>query len=221
MRSIAVINQKGGCGKTTTAVNLSAYLAEKGKKVLLIDCDPQSHASIGLGVDKEELPYSTYDLFMDTVLDGRELAYPVADRLDIIPSNVALSAVEQQLAGCADREKRLLHKLERCQDEYDIVFVDCPPNVGLLTFNAMVACYEAMVVMEPSFFSLHGAVKVIETIKLIRDNLNMRKRIRVLMTLFDGRTRFCKKFLEEAKALFGPAMLHTCIRSTVRFKEAA
>lgn len=221
MRSIAIVNQKGGCGKTTTGINLASYLADQGKKVLLIDCDPQSHASIGLGIDKEALPHSTYDLFVDPERSILEIAYPVTDHLDIVSSNVALSAVDHQLAGTKDREKRLLNKLAKCQDDYDYVFIDCPPNVGLLTFNAIVACYEAMVVMEPSFFSLHGAVKVIETIKLVREKLTMRKRVRVLMTLFDRRTRFAKKFLEESRALFGPALLKTTVRNSVRFKEAA
>jgi len=221
MRSIAVVNQKGGCGKTTTAVNLASYLADSGKRVLLVDCDPQSHASIGLGIDTESLERSTYDLLMDPGTRVGSLAHRVTDRLDVVPSNVVLSAVEQQLSGRPDRENRLRWKLDACADEYDYCIVDCPPSVGLLTFNALVACGEAFVIMEPSYFSLHGALKVIETIKLVREQIGMRKRVRVLLTMFDGRTRFSNDFLREARARFGREMFETVIRQSVRFREAA
>lgn len=221
MRSIAVVNQKGGCGKTTTAVNLASCLADSGKRVLLVDCDPQSHASIGLGIDTESLERSTYDLLMDAGVHVGSLVHRVTDRLDVVPSNVVLSAVEQQLSGRPDRENRLRWKLDACTDEYDYCLVDCPPSVGLLTFNALVACGEAFVIMEPSYFSLHGALKVIETIKLVREQLGMRKRVRVLLTMFDGRTRFSNDFLREARVRFGREMLETVVRQSVRFKEAA
>ncbi len=221
MRSIAVVNQKGGCGKTTTAVNLASYLADSGKRVLLVDCDPQSHASIGLGIDTESLERSTYDLLMDAGVHVAALAHRVTDRLDVVPSNVVLSAVEQQLSGRPDRENRLRWKLDACADAYDYCIVDCPPSVGLLTFNALVACGEAFVIMEPSFFSLHGALKIIETINLVREQLGMRKRVRVLLTMFDGRTRFSNDFLREARVRFGREMFETVVRQSVRFKEAA
>jgi chromosome partitioning protein len=221
MRSIAVVNQKGGCGKTTTTVNLASYLADSGKRVLIVDCDPQSHASIGLGIDTENLERSTYDLLMDADASAPSLAHRVTDRLDVVPSSVVLSAVEQQLSGRPDRENRLRRKLEACSDDYDYCIVDCPPSVGLLTFNALVGCDEAFVIMEPSYFSLHGALKVIETIKLVREQLGMRKRIRVLLTMFDGRTRFSNDFLREARVRFGREMFETVVRQSVRFKEAA
>jgi chromosome partitioning protein len=160
MRTIAIVNQKGGCGKTTTAINLSSYLADTGKRVLLVDCDPQSHASLGLGIDTEDLARSTYDLLMNPAVKVRDAVHTVTEQLDVVPSSVVLSAVEQQLSGQPDRENRLRWKLEAAEGDYDYVFVDCPPSVGLLTFNAIVACGEAVVVMEPSYFSLHGALKV-------------------------------------------------------------
>lgn len=221
MRSIAIVNQKGGCGKTTTAVNLASYLADSGKRVLLVDCDPQSHASLGLGIATDELELSTYDVIMNPQARISEVAQSVMERLDVVPSNVILSAVEQQLSGRPDRENRLRWKLDDCSEEYDYALVDCPPSVGLLTFNAIVACKEAFVIMEPSYFSLHGALKVLDTINLVREQLSMRKRVRVLLTMFDGRTRFSKDFLAEAKARFGREMFDTCIRNTVRFREAA
>lgn len=221
MRTIAIVNQKGGCGKTTTSINLASYIADSGRKVLLVDCDPQSHASMGLGIDTEDLDRTTYDLLMDPGLHIRDAAITVSERLDVVPSNVVLSAVEQQLSGQPDRENRLRRKLDACGSDYDYVLVDCPPSVGLLTFNAIVACREAFVIMEPSYFSLQGALKVMETIALVRSQLGLRKRVRVLLTMFDGRTRFAREFLREAQTRFGREMFTTVIRNTVRFREAA
>jgi chromosome partitioning protein len=221
MRSIAIVNQKGGCGKTTTAINLSSLLADMGKRVLLVDCDPQSHASVGLGIETDHLGSSTYDLIMDPATQVADVVIQAAENLDVVPSNVVLSAVEQQLSGQPDRENKLRWKLDRVEDEYDYAFIDCPPSVGLLTFNAIVAAGEAFVVMEPSYFSLHGALKVMETIKLVRSQLGMSKRVRVLLTMFDGRTRFSKEFLREARTRFGREMFETIIGNTVRFREAA
>ncbi len=221
MRTIAIVNQKGGCGKTTTSISLASYIADSGRKVLLVDCDPQSHASMGLGIDTEDLDRTTYDLLMDPGLHVRDAAITVSERLDIVPSNVVLSAVEQQLSGQPDRENRLRRKLDACGSDYDYVLVDCPPSVGLLTFNAIVACREAFVVMEPSYFSLQGAMKVMETIALVRSQLGLRKRVRVLLTMFDGRTRFAREFLREAQTRFGREMFTTVIRNTIRFREAA
>jgi chromosome partitioning protein len=221
MRTVALVNQKGGSGKTTTAINLSSYLADLGRSVLLIDCDPQSHASIGLGIDTDDLLRSTYDLLMDPAAGVADAAQTVGENLDVVPSNVVLSAVEQQLSGQPDRENRLRWKVEACADRYDYVLVDCPPSVGLLTFNAIVACREAFVITEPSYFSLHGALKVIETIRLVRDQLGMRKRVRVLLTMYDRRTKFSREFLREAQTRFGRELFETVIRSTVRFREAS
>jgi chromosome partitioning protein len=221
MRSIAIVNQKGGCGKTTTAISLATYLADSGRRVLLVDCDPQSHASIGLGIDTDAVARGTYDVFMDPGTRVADTVCHVAERLDVVPSNVVLSAVEQQLSGQPDRENRLRRKLEDVSDVYDYALVDCPPSVGLLTFNAIVACGEALVVMEPSFFSLHGALKVMETIDLVRQQLSLKKRVRVLITMFDRRTRFSREFLDEARIRFGRELYDTVVRSTVRFREAA
>ncbi len=221
MRSIAVVNQKGGCGKTTTAVNLASYLADFGKRVLLVDCDPQSHASIGLGVDTDNLLTSTYDVLMNPQTSIHDVSVEVTENLHVVPSNVVLSAIEQQLSGKPDRENRLRRKLDAVEGDFDYTIVDCPPSVGLLTFNAIVACSEAMVVMEPSYYSLHGALKVTDSINLVREQLGLKKRIRVLLTMFDKRTRFSQEFLREAQIRFGREMFDTVIRRTVRFREAA
>lgn len=221
MRSIAVVNQKGGCGKTTTAVNLASYLADFGKRVLLVDCDPQSHASIGLGVDTDNLLTSTYDVLMNSQTSIHDVSVEVTENLHVVPSNVVLSAIEQQLSGKPDRENCLRRKLDAVEGDFDYTIVDCPPSVGLLTFNAIVACSEAMVVMEPSYYSLHGALKVTDSINLVREQLGLKKRIRVLLTMFDKRTRFSQEFLREAQIRFGREMFDTVIRRTVRFREAA
>lgn len=221
MRSIAVVNQKGGCGKTTTAVNLASYLADFGKRVLLVDCDPQSHASIGLGVDTDNLTTSTYDVLMNPQVSIGDVSVEVTENLHVVPSSVVLSAVEQQLSGKPDRENRLRRKLDAVDGDFDYTIVDCPPSVGLLTFNAIVGCGEAMVVMEPSYYSLHGALKVTDSINLVREQLGLKKRIRVLLTMFDKRTRFSQEFLREAQIRFGREMFDTVIRRTVRFREAA
>ncbi|MCD4691040.1 AAA family ATPase, partial [bacterium] len=209
MRSIAIVNQKGGCGKTTTAVNLASYLADSGRRVLLVDMDPQSHASIGLGVDTEYLNSSTYDVLMTPTTAISDVAVQTSDTLDVVPSNVVLSAVEQQLSGQPDRENRLRRKLDAVQDQYDYVLVDCPPSVGLLTFNAIVACREAIVVMEPSYYALHGAMKVMDSIGLVREQLGLRKRVRILLTMFDRRTKFSQEFLREANVRSGREMFDT------------
>lgn len=220
MRSIAIVNQKGGCGKTVTAINLASSLADAGERVLLVDCDPQSHASIGLGIATDELGSSMYDVFMDHGTSIHEVAQPVMERLYVAPSNVVLSAVEQQLSGQPDREKRLARKLVYVEHDFDYIIVDCPPSVGLLTFNAIVACREQIVVMEPSYFSLHGALKVLESINLVREQLGVKRHVKMLLTMFERQTNFSKEFLEEARLRFGRGMFETVIRKTVRFKEA-
>jgi chromosome partitioning protein len=176
---------------------------------------------MGLGIDTENLTCSTYDIFMDPAARIRDATHPVSHRLDVVPSSVVLSAVEQQLSGQPDRENRLRGKLEACENDYDYIIIDCPPSIGLLTFNALIACKEALVVMEPSYYSLHGAAKLIDTIRLVRDQLGLRKRVRLLVTLFDRRTRFNKKFMIDACNRFGPGMIETIIRRSTRFKEAA
>src|SRR5262245_30889878 len=164
MRTIAVVNQKGGCGKTITSINLSAFLAREQRRVLLIDMDPQGHATLGLLTDAAASPLTMYEVFVGgpgghpTVL--RDVIRPVRDNLDIASADVRLSAIPERLAGLAGRENILSHAMAGIRDRYDYVIVDCPPNVGLLTFNALKACTEAIVPMDPSFFSLHGIGKL-------------------------------------------------------------
>ncbi|MEW6086815.1 MAG: ParA family protein [bacterium] len=224
MRIIAIANQKGGCGKTTTAINLSANLSEENRKVLLIDMDPQGHASIGLNIRTEELKKTMFDLL---VSDRRnpvsldEIAIPINENLDIAPSNITLSAVEQVLSGIPGRDNKLLIKINSMKKSYDYIIIDCPPNIGILTFNALRACREVVVPIEASFFSLHGLGKLFETIELFKETLNHEIFIRALPTIYDKRTRFSKEVLEEIQKYFKENTLKTIIHINVKLKEAA
>lgn len=224
MRTIAIANQKGGCGKTTVSVNLSASLAFLGKKVLLIDLDPQAHSTLGLGVKPEAVSRSVYDLFEEApdVSTGiRDARIPLSENLHIVPSEVVLSAVEQKLAGAPERENRLLRKIEALEADYDFVLIDCPPNLGLLTFNALRAAKELIIPIECSFFSLHGLAKIQETVKLLEDALSHKITVRALLNDFDGRTRFSLKVQEELARVFSRQLFRTVIHHSVRLKEAA
>ena len=222
MRTIAIINQKGGCGKTVTAINLSACLAEQGEDVLLIDLDPQGHASLGLGVQPDEIDRSLYHVLSehhpDTTLN--DIRIGLEPDLDVAPSGLMLAAVEQELSGHPGREDRLLIALAQSNRDYDYVIVDCPPSLGLLTFNALRACREIIVPVETSFFGLHGLAKLSETIRLVEDRFGQGKHLRVLATIFDRRTRIANEVLEELRSHFGEALFRTAIGINVRLREA-
>src|SRR5215813_2075832 len=196
MRTIAVVNQKGGCGKTITSINLSAFLAREQRRVLLIDMDPQGHATLGLFSDAAASPLTMYEVFVGgpgghpTVL--RDVIRNVRDNLDLAAADVRLSAIPETLAGLAGRENILSHAMAGIRDRYDYVIVDCPPNVGLLTFNALKACTEAIVPMDPSFFSLHGIGKLLETFEVLEKETGHEIAARVLVTLYSGRSPFVK-----------------------------
>lgn len=228
MRTIAVVNQKGGCGKTTTTVNLAGALADDGARVLVVDLDPQAHATLALGVDPEGLDRNLYEVLADppgspgrTPLAG--VIVPVADGLDLAPSGVVLSALEQKLAAerAEDRTRRLGDALADVADTYDVALIDCPPNVGVLTFGALRAAGEAVVPLETSDFALHGVQKLLETLALLGERLGHRLEVRILPTLYDGRTRFARDTLAEIRARFGDLCFDTVIRQNVRLREAA
>jgi len=222
MRTIAVINQKGGCGKTVTAINLSACLAEKDQSVLLIDLDPQGHASLGVGVQPDEVDRGLYHVLSENHPDTdlKDILVGLGPRLDLAPSGLMLAAVEQELAGHPGREDRLLIALAQLSRDYDYVIVDCPPSLGLLTFNALRACREIIVPVETSFFALHGLAKLSETIKLIADRYGQRKHVRVAATIFDRRTKIATEVLEELSRHFGKGLFRTTIGINVRLREA-
>jgi len=221
MRILSVVNQKGGCGKTTVAINLAAALAMRGKAVLLVDMDPQGHASLGLNVDPDDFERSTYDVLVHSTVEVDDAVIPIFDHLDLVPASLVLAAVEQELADKPARERRLAAKLSRARKAYDYVVLDCPPSIGLLTFNALTAAGETIIPVDPSFFSLHGLHKVRETIELLREEIGHEVVIRVLANNYNSRTNFSRDILYEIENFHGDTMLKTCISHTVKLKEAA
>ena len=221
MRVIAIINQKGGCGKTTTAINLSGCLTLNKRRVLLIDLDSQGHASLGLNLKPEEVTRGmTEVLTQGTYLDDviRETKTP---NLDLAPANITLSAVEQLLADAAHKEKKLSVAIERIRDQYDYVIIDSPPNLGILTFNALRACQIAIVPVDMGFFSLHGLTKLMEVTEVLERHTGHTIHLRALGTMVNIRTRFTQEILEEMRQHFKGKVFGTLIRNNVRLREAS
>jgi chromosome partitioning protein len=221
MRTLSIINQKGGCGKTTVSINLAAAFCMLDKKVLLVDMDPQSHASLGFNIMPEDVAHSTYDLMMNPRVRVPDTAHRIDDHLDIISSSPVLSAVEQELSGKAAREKRLVSKLTRITDNYDYVIIDSPPNVGLLTFNALMAANEVIIPMDPSYFSLLGLTKLRETLELLERETKHRVVVHVLVNNIEKRTTFCRDIINELEREHESVLMDTVISHSVRYKEAA
>lgn len=221
MRTFAVINQKGGCGKTTVAINLAAALGELEKKVLLVDLDPQCHASLGLDVSYDAVEHTTYDLLRDPRIMVADVACELGDHLDVVPSSPVLSAVEQELSGKEGREMRLASKLARIGGEYDYVIIDSPPSVGLLTFNALMAAGEAIIPVEPSYFSLQGLEKLRETLELLENETKHAVQIRILVNNIEKQTTFSRDIVSELERKYRDEVLDVMISHSVRYKESA
>lgn len=225
MRTIAIVNQKGGCGKTTTAVNLAGSLAEDGFRLLVADVDPQSHATLALGIDPEAVDETLYEVLAEP--DGAAhldaVIRPAGERIDVAPSGIALSALEQKLAAehAEERTVRLARALAGLTPRYDFVLIDCPPNVGLLTFNALRAAREVVVPLETSRFAIHGVQRLLETVGLLCERIQHDLDVRILPTLYDGRTRYARETLAEIRDQFGDLCLDSVIRTNVRLREAA
>jgi len=218
---IAMCNQKGGVGKTTTTINLGAALAELGRHVLLVDFDPQGSLSVGLGVNPHTLPASIYNLLMGqgTSIDDVIRETNVHD-LHILPSNIDLSAAEIQLVSEVAREQTLLRLLEAVRSRYDVILIDCAPSLGLLTINALTAADRVIMPLECEFFALRGIALLTDTIAKVQDRLNQRLEILgILGTMYDPRTLHCREVLERVVQAFGDQVFHSVIRRTVKFPE--
>jgi len=224
MRVIASANQKGGCGKTTTAINLSSSLSLKGQKVLLIDFDPQAHATMGLNVKPSDLDKTIYDVITpkkNWLWGIEDIVVPVKDNFDLAPSSLILSAFEQELSGLERREHRLFQAIQPLKEQYDFIVIDCPPSIGHLCFNALRACDEVIIPIDMSLFSLRGVAKLIEIIIMLKDKIDHDIKSRALITMYDRRTRYSRTVLEKVQAEFGNDVFDTVIRYNIRLRETA
>lgn len=224
MRTIAIINQKGGCGKTTVSINLAAALARQHRRTLLLDMDAQSHCALGLAVPEAHINRSTTDL-MNAGLDGSinliEVVWRIASNLDLAPSTMELSAVEQQLSTAIDRDTRLTQILATVEDRYDCCVIDCPPSLGLLTFNAFRAADEVIIPIETGYFAVQGSIRQQKTMELLAERVNHPARFSILPTMYDVRTRLARELLQQIQEHFGDAVLPSVIHFNSRLKEAA
>jgi chromosome partitioning protein len=223
MRIVAIANQKGGCGKTTTAINLSSAIARLGKKVLLIDLDPQAHATFGLGLSNSPTDKSIYNVLTDNDEKRRDIAnciINVSENLDMIPSNILLSTLEQELKDTEGAVSKLFESINESQLNYEYTIIDCPPSLGFLTFNALRAAGVVVVPVDMGAFSLMGVGKLLGMIELIKVKINHAPQVRALATLYDRRLKYSETMLNEIKTFFKDQLLETVIRLNVALKKS-
>ncbi|HHW00941.1 MAG TPA: ParA family protein [Clostridiaceae bacterium] len=218
---IAIANQKGGVGKTTTAVNLSACLAYKGKKVLIIDIDPQGNTTSGLGIDKKKIDRSIYDVIInDEGIQSTLLDTPI-ENLKLCPSNIQLAGAEIELVSVISRETRIKSVVSEIRDKYDFIIIDCPPSLGLLTINALTAADTILVPIQCEYYALEGLSQLMNTVKLVQKHLNPSLDVEgVVLTMFDARTNLSIQVVEEVKKYFKNKVYRTIIPRNVRLSEA-
>jgi len=220
-RCVAICNQKGGVGKTTTAINLGAYLAQAGRRVLLVDIDPQGNATSGLGVEKSQLQHSLYHLLMGQAEAAQVLLPSPVPQIDLLPSTIDLTGAEVELVGQEGRELRLKQALEPLRATYDFLLIDSPPSLGLLTVNALAAAETILIPMQCEYYALEGLSQLLKTIELVRSHLNPTLSIEgVLLTMADYRTNLTQEVINEARGFFKEKVFQTVIPRNVRLSEA-
>lgn len=221
-KAIAIFNQKGGVGKTTTNINLSACLAIKGKRVLVIDLDSQGNTTSGLGISKKDLEYTSYDLLVEEAINPLQTIYHTSVKnMDIIPASVDLAGAEIELVELEGRERRLEKAIDAVREMYDYIFIDCPPSLSLLTINALTAVDSVLIPIQCEFYALEGVSQLLSTIDLVRKSFNPVLRIEgVILSMFDGRANLSIQVAEEVKKFFGDKLYATVIPRNVRLAEA-
>ncbi len=221
VKVISIFNQKGGVGKTTTNVNLCAALALKGKRVLSIDIDPQGNSTSGFGIDKNQLEYTIYDVLIEDYDINKIILKTDIENLELIPANIQLAGAEIELTNTKYREKTLKEKINLIEKKYDFIIIDCPPSLGLLSLNALTASTSVLIPIQCEYYSLEGVGQLIDTVKLVRKNLNPKLEIEgVLLNMFDGRTNLSIQVVEEVKKYFKDKVYRTVIPRSVRLAEA-
>ena len=221
-KAIAIFNQKGGVGKTTTNINLGACLALKGKRVLMLDIDPQGNTTSGIGVSKKELEYTVYELLIEDNFDPRDaVLHTSVENLDLIPANVDLAGAEIEMVQLEGREKRLQKAIDKIRNDYDYIFIDCPPSLGLLTINSLSAVESVLIPIQCEFYALEGVSQLMSTIELVRKNLKPDLEVEgVVLSMFDGRTNLSIQVVQEVKKYFGAKVYSTVIPRNIRLAEA-
>ena len=220
-RIIAITNQKGGSGKTTTTVNLGACLAGLGKKILLVDIDPQAHTTTHLGFKPHEIKITICDALINSQPVDKIITKTLVEKLDILPSNVNLSGVEIELVNIVGRENILKDRIKELNDKYDYILIDCPPSLGILTLNALNTAQELFIPIQAEFFALEGMTKLLQTIKVVKERLNGKIEVSgIILTMFDGRKNICRDVTQKVEEFFKEKVFKTRIRDNVKLAEA-